>query len=328
MFQYSTPEIILPIGKEEAKCIYDGDLDNNCPGPNRVNELKIWWKPKGVYKSFDCFCQDCYWKNKLTAPTGKFYTKDELEPCYIKGLLCNCDGESRKDYFPLEIIKDFKLAVSVANKKGEFTVINEYIKIINLSFSDSLKEFEGKNINTRIIIPNKNKRLSIVFEYTKEELSKYNYISHKLIDMKIIYAGDFKKPKTSPTIKKGKFFSYVKDEDIIQSKYANMSYENAKKLYLENTKINYNNENIEGVYGLAYEPPEYNIDFDLDDQNVLYYNFQLMIILAKTGEEMNFKEFLTMDVHIVPEDQIDKITAFLKTKTDKKIEKEISEIVL
>lgn len=318
-FYYNPREIVLSISKEEAKSIYDSGIDNNCPGPNRVNELKIWWKPKALYQAFDCFCQDCYWKGKLTAPTGTTYTKDELEPCYIKGLLCNCDGEDRKEYFSLHMLKNFKLAVSLGNTKGHFSLINDAVKIINISFDQCLKEFEGKNIVKRLIIPNKGKRLSLVFEYNKEDLSKYDYISHKFINMKVIYAGEFKKPEAKkPVIKTGKFNWHFENDSHI-------SYENSKKLYLENSKTNNKDE---AVYKLPNNPPEYNVDFNLDHQNVLYYNFQLMIMVAKAGIGINFNEYVTFDIHITPEDQVNKVNDFLKSKTDKKKEKEISEIVL
>lgn len=325
-FYYNPGEIVLPITIEEAKSMYDAGIDHNCPGPNRVQELKIWWKPKGVYKAFECFCQDCYWKGKLTSPTNVTYKPEELEPCYIKGLLCNCDGEDRKDYFKLKMKKDLKLAIGTCNEKGHFTKINDELKILNITLSQSIKEFEGKNMLKRLVIPNKGKRISFVFEYGTEELSKYTYITNKFVGIKTVYAGKFNKPNSKVSlIKKGKFISHVKDDDLLKTKYSNLSYESSKKVYADmNKKKNIN----EMIYKLPNEPPEYNIDFKLDKQNILYYNFQLILMVAKGDEDINFNEYISLDVHIVPEKQIEKVYDFLKVKSNKKKEKEISEIVL
>lgn len=109
---------VIPISEEIANAAYDPEV-SECIGPLRTDAPKIWWKENKQHAYF-CFCQTCYNHDRLTTPSGKTFTKDELHPAYIVDSGCSCDGSAGKErraYAPIDLESGFRFGVHVSTFK-------------------------------------------------------------------------------------------------------------------------------------------------------------------------------------------------------------------
>ena len=87
---------VIPITRVQADHLYEIEEDGfECPGCVSIQAPRVWWKSFGTGGGFYTFCQKCYHEGRLTAPDGKEFEPDELEPAYVSGHQCTCDGDDR-----------------------------------------------------------------------------------------------------------------------------------------------------------------------------------------------------------------------------------------
>ena len=163
---------IVPITIEEAHHLYeiatDADDVVTCSCCVSLQAPRIWWKSFGVDSGFYTFCQKCYHENRLTAPDGKTFGPDELEPAYISGHQCSCDGGDRSSITKFDR-GEFTISIHHLEKKIKETGSRFLMDELVDDVGDVCEDFENV-----IYIPDVLPTVSIVMTYSATDLGLIN----------------------------------------------------------------------------------------------------------------------------------------------------------
>lgn len=105
-----TNKTMITLNKSEADALYSTGINNDCPYKYFDSNRKVWWSIIGESGDLPyTLCQNCYHNDNFGEKDSSI--KEQLVPLMLVNVLCNCDGKTMEDGFPINFGNGWKLGI-------------------------------------------------------------------------------------------------------------------------------------------------------------------------------------------------------------------------